>query len=76
MPKIDGYKATEQIRRMEQQQGEHIPILALTAHALTGDRDRCLAAGMDEFLTKPINRSQLLDVLASFGDLQRRQRAG
>ena len=73
MPVIDGLEATRIIRSNGQPQPV---IIALTANAFDTDREACLAAGMDEFLTKPINRSQLLDVLASFGDLQRRQRAG
>jgi PAS domain S-box-containing protein len=73
MPVIDGLEATRIIRSKGQPQPV---IIALTANAFDTDREACLAAGMDEFLTKPINRSQLLDVLATFGDLQRRQRAG
>jgi CheY-like chemotaxis protein len=73
MPVIDGLEATRIIRSNGQSQPV---IIALTANAFDTDREACLAAGMDEFLTKPINRSQLLDVLATFGDLQRRQRAG
>lgn len=73
MPVMDGLEATRIIRSNGQSQPT---IIALTANAFDTDREACLAAGMDEFLTKPINRSQLLDVLASFGDLQRRQRAG
>jgi PAS domain S-box-containing protein len=73
MPVMDGLEATRIIRSSGQPQPV---IIALTANAFDTDREACLAAGMDEFLTKPINRSQLLDVLAAFGDMQRRQRAG
>ncbi len=63
MPKLDGLEATRRIRRQEQSTGEHIPIVALTAHAFDGDRDRCLSAGMDDYLSKPVSRARLLEVL-------------
>ncbi|GGX48204.1 hybrid sensor histidine kinase/response regulator [Saccharospirillum salsuginis] len=65
MPDVDGYKATRFIREYEQSQGKPaIPIVALTAHALEDVRNRCLSAGMDDFLTKPINTRLLTRVLA------------
>jgi two-component system, sensor histidine kinase and response regulator len=54
MPEMDGVKATQAIRLAEQATGTHIPIIALTAHAMPGDRERCLLAGMDAYITKPI----------------------
>lgn len=61
MPLMDGLKATEEIRRFEKENGEvkRLPIIALTAGAMKQDRDRCLAAGMDEVLTKPVSRQEL-----------------
>ncbi len=60
MPEMDGLEATRRIRQVERASGRHTPIVALTAHALTGDRERCLAAGMDGYVTKPIRADQLL----------------
>jgi CheY-like chemotaxis protein len=59
MPGMDGLEATAAIRTIERGSGARIPIVALTAHALAEDRERCLAAGMDAFLTKPLRAPQL-----------------
>jgi len=59
MPEMDGLAATAAIRAREQVNGGHIPIVGMTAHALKGDREACLAAGMDEYVAKPIHASQL-----------------
>jgi CheY-like chemotaxis protein len=61
MPVMDGLTATEEIRRLETTAGGHVPIVGVTAHAFDGDRDMCLAAGMDDYLTKPISPESLED---------------
>jgi two-component system sensor histidine kinase/response regulator len=63
MPIMDGLKATEAIREEELQTGKHIPIIAMTAHAMEGDRERCLRAGMDDYLPKPIDPVKLTEVI-------------
>ncbi len=59
MPEMDGFEATARIREHEKSTDKHVPIIALTAHAMVGDRERCLAAGMDEYVSKPINADDL-----------------
>src|ERR1700686_3079705 len=66
MPEMDGLQATVAIRRGEMESEKHIPIIAMTAHAMAGDKDRCLEAGMDDYITKPIRPEQLGDVLKRY----------
>src|SRR5205823_6328444 len=63
MPEVGGFEATAAIRAREKQTGGHLPVVAMTAHAMEGDRERCLAAGMDDYLPKPIQAHELLAVL-------------
>jgi CheY-like chemotaxis protein len=64
MPVMDGYEATRAIRSAERRMGgTRVPIIGLTAHVLDGDRERCLDAGMDDFMAKPIHRDALVALL-------------
>jgi two-component system sensor histidine kinase/response regulator len=63
MPELDGLQAAAAIRRHERSRGGHVPIIAMTAHALRGDRERCLEAGMDDYVSKPIRSRELLDAI-------------
>ncbi|MCC7493754.1 MAG: response regulator [Fimbriimonadaceae bacterium] len=67
MPELNGYEATAAIRQMEVSRGGHKPIIAMTAHAMKGDRERCLEAGMDGYVSKPIQAKDLLRVIAELG---------
>ena len=67
MPRLDGFAATDFIRRAEQRTGRHVPIIAMTANALIGDREKCLDAGMDDYVAKPVRARELCDVLERFG---------
>lgn len=66
MEEVDGLEATKRIRSYEKKHGGHIPIVALTAHAMAGDREKCLRAGMDEYLRKPVDSKELLAVLTEY----------
>jgi signal transduction histidine kinase/CheY-like chemotaxis protein len=65
MPEVSGYEATRQIREMERGTARHIPIIAMTAFAMAGDRERCLAVGMDGYISKPIKIQELLNLVAA-----------
>jgi two-component system sensor histidine kinase/response regulator len=67
MPEMNGWEATKAIREYEKAAGEHIPIVAMTAHAMKGDKERCIAAGMDYYLSKPILIPELLAIVDEVG---------
>ena len=64
MPEVDGFACTRNIRDVDAKNGLHTPIVALTARAMQGDRERCLAAGMDDYLSKPFTTAQLKEVMS------------
>jgi len=66
MPQMDGLEATGIIRKIEKSTGKHIPIIAMTAHAMNGDRERCLSAGMDDYISKPIHSQDLLKLVSKY----------
>src|SRR6185436_10915911 len=63
MPEMDGFAATAAIRSGERTTGDHIPIIAMTAHAMKGDREQCLSAGMDGYISKPFRARELFDAI-------------
>ena len=63
MPVKNGLEATMEIRRIEKETGEHVPVIGVTAHAIKGDREKCLAAGMDDYLSKPVSPDQLTGMI-------------
>ena len=76
MPEMNGLEATASIRQREQGSGGHVPIIALTAHAMPADRDRCLAAGMDGYLSKPIDVEELIAAVEAYAGGQAPSAAG
>jgi CheY-like chemotaxis protein len=67
MPIVDGFQATSEIRAGADPARPRMPIIAMTAHAMQGDRERCLAAGMDEYITKPIDMRRLIELVEGRG---------
>ncbi len=67
MPEMDGYEATRAIRNRERNKAgtEHIPIIAMTAHAMKGDEERCIEAGMDAYVTKPVRTEALFEAIGN-----------
>ena len=63
MPKMGGFETTASIREKEKKTGSHIPIIAMTAHAMKGDRERCLEAGMDDYIAKPLKAEELIKTI-------------
>ena len=77
MPRMDGYEATAAIREKEKLTGGHIPIVAMTAHALVGDQEKCIASGMDGYVSKPIRTSELFATIERMlGDQRKPGAAG
>jgi CheY-like chemotaxis protein len=70
MPEMDGFEATAAIRQREASTGTRLPIVALTAHAMKGDRERCLASGMDGYLAKPIRPEELDELLTHYVEMK------
>jgi CheY-like chemotaxis protein len=68
MPGMDGFECTAAIRDHERETGNHLPIIAMTAHAMPGDRERCIAAGMDSYIAKPLKAAELIELLEKFAE--------
>jgi two-component system sensor histidine kinase/response regulator len=66
MPEMNGFEATRAIRKREESSGSHVPIIAMTAHAMTGDRDKCLEAGMDDYVSKPVSSEELFATIEKY----------
>jgi CheY-like chemotaxis protein len=70
MPEMDGTEATARIRAMEKKTGAHIPIIAMTAYAMSGDRDRYLDSGMDDYVSKPVSYKRVEEAIGRFFSLE------
>ena len=66
MPEMDGFEATAALRERDRKSGSHTTIVAMTAHAMRGDRERCLSAGMDDYISKPVDGPALLRMVALY----------
>ena len=76
MPEMDGFETTAAIRARERDTGGHLPIIAMTAHAMKGDRERCIAAGMDSYISKPLKVKELIELLEKFSAAARQEASG
>jgi len=72
MPQLDGWKTTEEIRKREGDSGAHVPIIAMTASAMQGDRERCIACGMDDYITKPVTIESLEAIVEHWMEMSRK----
>jgi PAS domain S-box-containing protein len=70
MPRLNGLEAVAEIRKNEQESGRHVPVIAMTAHAMKGDRDKCLSAGMDDYISKPIDAEALATALVRWANAE------
>jgi CheY-like chemotaxis protein len=76
MPKMNGYETTQRIRQMESRTGNHVSIIGLTANSMIGDKEKCLQAGMDDYLSKPMRRQDLLQTISRVAAKNFRSRQG
>ena len=65
MPVMDGYDATREIRQLSDKRASEVPIIAVTANAMSGDRDRCLEVGMSDYISKPIDKPELIQAIST-----------
>ena len=68
MPEMDGFTATESIREYEKGSSRHIPIIAMTAFAMKGDKEKCLAVGMDYYISKPIKPVEMYEIIEKYSN--------